>query len=716
MWGCNNNNNNNSSIFNSNNSLNSNSDEYDSNSYSSFDNQNYVKKTSGKNIAKLLLANERLNSELLREEVKIFENSSSNLKGRKTIHYENDFIGNLEINNDVFYWSDFGEYNNSNSYFNSMTNYIKQYSEEGARLIDEVKLKVTEFNKWIICDSNYKYYFFVDAHIDYLCRITDYETAICKHYINDNGQSTYEMYTKQDDCERRIKYIPNMHYEFSQRLPAYNMENYFVADYSKGYWEVAEVDTTPTDGVYNVMFYIMKNDICYSIFYTTSPYVDYADYPIIKVMSSDVKTEIFSYQCFPSMSTVTINLSGFDGVKNVSAPSKDVEYYSDSNIAGILSCENAKVELNNGNSITFNKKYYNDLITVSSINVGSCIDGYIGSIDLNINSTDYDVVWEAVKSFIDETGLECRRDIDIVLSGVANINESSKNIINYYKMNDCSLYNSELVSKAIEGEINKFNDFCNSHNEIKEEESVNQTDTVEVDLSIGFPNLIGDEVNQAIVESNKIKIDKLSYTINDCILLDEGEKYNIEIGLLNSNNDLLNVYSSNDEFTYSSSEEFKIEANNIQFEIPEISAESYLVVAYVSTRDGIRVSEYDSIVFSEIDNNVKDNYFTIMKNEDDSINIIYEENLNHDFFVEVESPLNYEELKETISGLVFKYGDPSNEIIEVLVDDDYVVLSENGDVNEGIYRMEYVKNDGSTINNGYVYVNYMVIAPIENDL
>lgn len=243
----------------------------------------------GKNLAKVLLARERLDSQLLRDEIKIFENEfSTNAKHSKKIDY---LYGESNVVGENMRWSNFAEYNNSFSYFNNITTSIAYTAEEGAKLIDEVKSTITELDRWVEYEKdgrNNKYYFSVSANTDLLYKVNDYEISICKHYVNDIGQTVYEIYLEQENVVQRIKYIPNMRYEFSEKIDdgINEQEKYFVADYSKGYWEVSEID--PIEDRYNIMYYVMKNDICYSIYNDPNSTIT-----TINVMSADVKTDIF---------------------------------------------------------------------------------------------------------------------------------------------------------------------------------------------------------------------------------------------------------------------------------------------------------------------------------------------------------------------------------------------------------------------------------------
>lgn len=655
----------------------------------------------GKNLAKLLLARERLDSQLLRNDVNIFEKESSSIeKHNKRIDY---LFGESIVVGEKMYWSNFDEYNNSFSYFNSITSAIIYSSEEGAKLIDEVKSTITELDKWIEYEKDgmyNKYYLSVSADTDILYKVNDYEISICKHYINDIGQTVYEIYLEQENVVQRMKYIPNMRYEFSEKIDdGHNkQEKYFVADYSKGYWEVSEID--PIDDRYNIMYYVMKNDICYSIYNDPNETIT-----TINVMSADVKTDIFSYDYLEDITNVTIKLSGFNGIDYIEAPINDVRYLDDTSLAYTHSQNTALMSKNN--TYLYGGYKYNDMITVSSIMVGASHDGYIPTLQLRVNSSDSNEVWNEVESFLNDSGLECKRELNVVLNGVKKIDVDSQDMINYYTVNGYALNNNESVSKAVDIEKNIFNTLKNDYNQIKGDDIVSYEDMVKVDEELSFPSLENTKIDNSQIENKIISIDKISHTISDNVLLDENENYHIEIALVNQENDsVLSIYSSNEIYKYNNESTFTLEANNIEFEMPNVSEGTYRIISYIATSDGIRVSDYKDIIFSNVNDNLDE--IEIIKDEEGIVNIEYAKPNDYTITYETETQVNYHEFYDAICKMVFEYGSISSNI-EKLMDNTYVEMNKNSSITEGIYRIGYTINDGETETTGYIYIEYNII-------
>lgn len=306
------------------------------------------KMISGSDTAKLLLANERLNAQLLKTEGDIFEDGVevmnnlakianynlnlayagnvspsvtklSSIKKTSTV-LEGNYSGKVEINGDTFIWSRFEENNNSYDYFKNLTGNIVSTAEVGAELIDNVKKNVRVIEKWVDVGGIH-YYLSVDENSETLYERDTVNNMlnICKRYKNEDGKDVYELYRKQEQYEERMTYIPGQRYELST-INDYGEhdEDYFVADNSKGYWETYVVGAFPDH--YNVSYFIMKNDICYDATYDPQS----ESISLLKIMSADKATDILNFNDAEGLSFVDLKFSGFDGIKSVEADRKSV--------------------------------------------------------------------------------------------------------------------------------------------------------------------------------------------------------------------------------------------------------------------------------------------------------------------------------------------------------------------------------------------------------
>ncbi len=189
-------------------------------------------------------------------------------------------------------------------------------------------------------------------------------------------------------------------------------------------------------------------------------------------------------------------------------------------------------------------------------------------------------------------------------------------------------------------------------------------------------------------------------------LSDANKTYHIELALVNQeNNAILPIYSSNETYKYHNEAKFTIEANNIEFEMPNVSEGTYSIVSYIVTSDGIRVSNYEDINFSNVNENIDD--INIEKDNDGVVNIEYYRPNDYTIIYETESEINYFEFYNTVCKMAFEYGILSSNI-EKLIDGNYVVITEDSFITEGTYRIGYTLNDGENETTGYINIEYRI--------
>ena len=229
---------------------------------------------SGTEAARLLLAEERLNAKLLRNEGNIFEDGVAVMNNLAKTAMENLNIprvgrkspsvtplastqslstelkgtggGKVVIDGDTYTWSDFVENNNSYDYFENLTGNIVHNAEMGADLIDNVKKYVRIVDKWVAFDESTKYYLHVEENMEYLIeRYTGGgfdQLKICKRSKNAEGKDMYELYHSSADTqtdtqyEERMTYIPGERYELSMERIADILEEETVEEPYRQYF------------------------------------------------------------------------------------------------------------------------------------------------------------------------------------------------------------------------------------------------------------------------------------------------------------------------------------------------------------------------------------------------------------------------------------------------------------------------------------------------
>ncbi len=690
---------------------------------------------SGSDAAKLLLANERLNAQLLKTEGDIFEdgvevmynlakiandnlhipyvsssaplaiNLSSAVKTSTVL--QGNYSGKVQISGNTFTWSGFEENNNSYDYFKNLTDNIVSTAEICAELINTVKKNVRVIEKWVDV-GGVQYYLSVDKNSETLYERDTVNNMlnICKRYKNKDGKDVYELYRKQDKYEERMTYIPGQRYELSM-INDYgeHSEDYFVADNSKGYWETYVVGAFPDH--YNVSYFIMKNNICYDSIYEPKD----GSIPLLKIMSADRATDILNFADGEVVSFVDLKFSGFDGIKSVEAPADSVEYNKAEKYAALPSGENSKVRLTNGMVLNYGDSFLNGKVSINAIHVGfSGVFGYTGEICLRIEGETYEERLESLRSFLKETGLKCRRNIDSVFSGIDRAYVELDSIIKYYTWNGVSVKNEAGIGKAITKEKARFSKMEALYTAVKDAKVLDISDTERIELNIKFAPITKRNFQDITLDGGKVSLGSVSLTIEDTTLYVKDEPYKIMLALANSQGGLVHFDMENTSSTkYGDEDKFTVTASALEFTLPALSSGSYTLVAYIATSDGIRASAYTPVTVSQILNmpvKLENISVSAAKGEKGELVLTCERIEDFTVIMTTESRIGYAEFKAAVSEKAFEYGVPSD-IIEVQTDDTYTALTgSETEIPDGTYRIFYQTENGDNVAKGYIYVQY----------
>lgn len=673
----------------------------------------------GTSLAKLMLANARLDSKTLDNE-NIFENGSQTLKrlAKKARSNRNgskqnaanvdgkELVGDFTISDDQAIWSDFEEYNNSYSYFENITSIIVDTALKGSRLIDEAKEIVSIVDTWVSFNDE-KYYLSVDENSETLCKVDDVELLICKRYTDENGKTVYELYIEQEFSNERVKYIPGERYELTQMLPSVDQELYFVADYSKGYWET--FSATNGEGQYGETFTVMKKDICYTLDYDVVNQFK----AVLGIMSADTDTDLLKVYGDDFSLSLELRFSGFEGFDKAVAPKSDV----DSN-GNLINNDDVIVYLKNGSTMKAGDTYADGNVEIYAIYMQGLGDGYIGTCDIDIQGNSSEDRWNSFAKFLEEAGLTCRRDWDSVYTGIGVAEEDASNLIKYYKWNDQLVSNEDGTRAAITIEKSRIAEIRSIYEKIKDKESIKIGNNAKnVDLSSYHFAPITSSSSKIALNDRTISIEEYSLTVNDLRLFDSGSNYRIAFAVYYEKENDVSIIGKGDLALYSDESSFTLSANNnanpIEFEIPTLDDGSYTIVSFIVNEEGIRVTElmamqFDSITKTEID--YTDKTLSIQHNSAKTVKITFASTYDYSISCDINSKPSYSEFNELLSEQVFEYGTPINNKIEKLTDGTYTVVDSNDSITSGTYRMEYTVKNGSSTTKGYVYIECTLSA------
>ena len=689
----------------------------------------------GTEAAKLLLAAERLDAQLLQNEGDIFENGVEVMNGlaEKAIAnlqvshveipaavlmnlsavqnlstiLEGEQMGKVVIDGDTVTFSDFKENNNSYDYFLNLTQNIVTSAEIGANLIDHVKKNVRVTDKWVDMDGM-RYYLRVSENEEILYEwdTRDEAVHICRRFKNEAGLDVYELYRKSDKFAERMTYIPGVRYEISMiNEHGEHQEDYFTADHSKGYWETYVLGVAPEH--YNVSYFIMKNDICYDAFYAPES----GEIPMLKVMSADRATDIFNI----GQGYVDLKFSGFDGIDRVVAPLSDVEYNAQDQYANMGYSERAVLYLTNGKTIRMGDTFVDGKVSVSAIRVSYIgMTGYIGELSLNIQCETREETAEALAATIREIGLQCRRDLNSVLAGIDRAYADVDNIIRYYRWNGVLVTDNGAIAEAITVEKSRFDVMEDLYLSVKDAEVIDYNDTKAMELNIQFAPIVAQTDENAVYDAMTVSVGSISLTINDTALYVQNEPYQIMLALLDvKHGGLIHLPIENpDRVNYAGEQEFTVTAGELRFDLPALEAGEYTVVAYIATSDGIRASAYTAVGFDTVSYalwQIDQTEITAERTGEGNISISYTESEDICITLTAGTAPDHAAFRELVLAEVFRYGMPSDSAIEQKVGEEFVALTgAESAIESGMYRLGYTLQNGDAVTKGYVYIDLRI--------
>ena len=692
---------------------------------------------SGTEAAKLILANERLDESLLKTDGNIFAQGAevmnnlaqkakasmdtlrakrgaptlSSAKSSKVTVSDENFNGKLEKDDEFFYWSEFVEYNNTYAYFENLTQNIITSAEIAADMIDHVKQYVRVVDKWVNNNDRIKYFLHVEENSELLI---EHYTAdgldllnICTRFKNEQGKDVYQLYRKSvsEMYEERMTYIPGERYELSMKHRDGNMDC-FVADNTKGYWECCILGIRENKDAH-VSYFVMKDDLCYQARVDAEQDLIHS----LQVMSSDTATDIF--QISPGKGArISVMLSGFDGIKNIQAPIADSSYNEHDNSASLTTWDKGVVNLKNGTTINYGDAFADGKVHFQGVTVVSYAGGvYAGEMLLVIIGETQQEQFDAFKQFLNETGLTCRRDIDLVLDGVNSAYEDALSIANYYKWNDIAIVNQQEAFKARDKELQRFDAMLEHYTTVQDAQVIDIADANAMELNINFAPITSSSFSGATLNGATVSVQNASLTIEDTTLYVNDESYKVMFALANSQGGLVHADMENThKTTYTGERSFTVTAEGIQFTLPSLAPGDYTLVAYISTNEGIRASNYTAVTdvnVSGLPLNVQNLSVSATKDSSGATVITYQ--YLTDFSVELTTEsIGYQQFAEQVYQLVFNYGTPA-ELIEVKLNDSYVALTGNEtEIGSGTYRIGYKVANGTSTIEGYVYIQYIV--------
>lgn len=698
-------------------------------------NTDALKELNGLDAVKLLLANNRLNPQSLVED-DFFEGGAEVLSNLAATAYENlgnhygvVLLSNTQTRSSGYTWdsSDFKLSNNAYGFFQNRTEGIASSAIRGAQLIDFAKKNVRVVGKWIrdvVGDS---------VQADLYLAVTDNSEMIislenvgglttinmCRRYKNEAGLDVYELYyNSSDGFSNRIRYIPGLRYESYEMWEQEDISDYtFIADKSKGYWETYMMSEIAEDN-HNVMYFVMKDDICYQAHYD-----EHAQKVMqVDVMSADRKASILSFQDVENCSAVTLEVGSFNGISSISVDSKA---YVDFTIeqGQLLNPSYGKLNLTNGITLTEGDSFFNDALTVNGMNVTyTDTDGYMGSVLFTVQGETQAQRVDLLKQFMAQCGISCKYDFDSVIAGVNRAYRELEVLTKYYQHCGINVSGTAGLVKASIAERELCRQMYSIYSNVKDAESINFSDQEAMALNMHFSPVSIASASGVQFHDMTVSADAISLTAEDTLLFVNNEKYTVRFALKEVNGqtaDLIHLdVTASGETPYGEANTFTAAVTDVSVGIPVVGPGTYTLVAYISTADGIRSSDYIPVTFETVtpgetsQGNLK---ATVKQGEGKTLELtcIREENVH--VSLNVEEQQNDQQFLETVMSVVSQYGVPDGDIEKQDAETgNYTAFAQTeGNVEDGAYRIAYNVVNGEHAISGYIYIQYQYTPATE---
>lgn len=682
----------------------------------------------GTEAAKILLANERLDGSDLRKDGNIFSKGKKAFDRIKTETQkyskrikEEGVKSKFDKSGNTYRWSDAPDYSNFLSFFDSYANSIEFNAEVGSKLIDSTKKNVRVVNKWVEVGmfTDEEILLIVEENTETIFSRSGSQYEICRRFQNEDGSNVFEMSIENFDTNSkcRMTYIPGQRYEYASEQNEHTLV--IIADNEKGYWDIMTTSTIDgEDNHYSFTNLVMKDEAIYETSYNLAYGEEY--YNTVELVTGDGKSDILAY----NGNMLTIYTTGINGLDSfyINATDDEVWHLSDHNhehpenhsdykvftvgeegdrsYFTDTGC-NPTVKFSNGKEMNAGDSFYDGAVTVSSTMVHPIggIDFY-GDIQFRFKEDDIDYVFDILKKLSNDFGFTFKDDFEVVRESTKYAEQDKVNFSKYYLWQGNHINNVEDIRKSFEKEKELIYSFVDLYNEVKDYEVIKKGDQAKLEVSYHFADV--SITSKGTVTSNDftINIDNLTIKSNDTVLFVKEDLYKVEIAVANkADGQYVNIMpiSEGEAKVYTEGNTFEASFNG-NVELPMLVEGDYELVAYIATNEeGIRVTKPTAIEGSiteatrsseGIKNKLylENNIVKIKSTEDTNIII----NLNGTF--------TYDSLYNELESYAYKYGETSNDNLEVQNDSNWNIVNESDSITNGTYRLRYINGN----NNAYV--------------
>jgi hypothetical protein len=566
---------------------------------------------SGTEIAKMLLANQRLNPSDLDLGLEAALTGAAKTKSAEALSAVKSCGPVLSLlstsqSGSTVQWRDFTDESNTYSFFRSYFVNVEHTADTFSKEIAAIKETCGNTNYWMERpDTSEKFLLMVRANEDIIFIQNEDTLRVCRRYTNENADDVYDMYSKNLDgsYEERCLYIAGKRYEFANNFGAYE-GIYIVAENTRGYWNMFQV-TDIEPGRANVMNFVSNSSHAYTFDASIVPGIP-EQIPAIRFSTADLTNDVLTF----GNGCAELNISAFHGVDRIETDSSNVDFLDDGSNA--LTSQVGTLVTTSGKRIsTYDTLAEGNVQVIGMVtshiknSYGPGLDSTTGCISLRLSGDTMEEQVANLKLFLAEAGLSCRYDLDAVLSAMSQATAYAEDFKTSYTWHGNSVSTYSGIEKAVATERAKYAEFTALYEQVKDMKTV-KVDQFGASFDnwnfSGISSISGQSVTLA---DGIISVDNLSVTVADTTLFDSGSEYTVclalakfEDGGQNSYENAVVLSCEGADNTAFSGESFTLN-QTATFTIPHCTYGQYTIVAYVATADGIRVTEMVPLIFTQ---------------------------------------------------------------------------------------------------------------------
>ena len=677
----------------------------------------------GTEAAKILLANERLDEKTVGAKIGIFSDILKLSAAGDAVMTLLNAPG-VEIGSNYAEWSEFKNYSDLKDNYTQFIEPIDRQASDVATLIVEIKQNVGITDKWI---NNLSFGEAVMLRVD-----ENSETVIVKdndsfqvnrRYTDETARNIYEMLSCYDYGNVYAMCIPGVRYEYMYDSFE-GASDYFIADKSKGYWEINRFSPYVDENTaVNFDMVMVKDGIAFGSIVDiahdregTATMVDLSipdeERDLLRVMTYGdgmYTFEVFMSNITDGIDAIRAEGSAFNGLL--------VEEYGMSGTVYLTQDlgEGLEVKLENGKTFKYGDgddevKYIGSNVSYSPEYNGDC---YIGRVKFEVRADDIETAYDKLENFLNINGIKLYADKHDVLESYGHGELLAENFGDVAEWNGYQLDSINNLERATEVFLEKIEAERGLFEEVKDYDSAHGTYYVDKNLDFVDAAVTGGEASYS---DGVITVEELTVSALGTPILENGKEYVIKVGLalrdsqgnLNSVNTVSLKTDSEQSFTYGGEEEFVLMAS-ADYNVPlNFSEGEYTVVAYIVTADeGIRVTEMLPIAFYSANEGELDSVFMDVSTEFSGENLLVSYEVKHNVWIENEntkSEYSYEDIKMTLIRGALIEGYPLTDAPVQTKDGEDIPC--DGTYKDGVYRIKFMISTHGELAEAYIYCEF----------